>query len=65
MSDERLLRCPFCGREMRLDEDFYGQYHFWSVRHKDYVAFAEDCPLFSTSADTEEEAIAKWNRRAE
>jgi hypothetical protein len=65
MSDSRLLRCPFCGCEMRLEEDFYGPYHFWYVKHKDYVAFVEDCPLFSTSADTEEEAIAKWNRRAE
>jgi len=62
MSDDRLLRCPFCGREVRLEE-YCGPYHFWYIEHKDFDAL-DDCPMLGTSADTEEEAIAKWNRRA-
>lgn len=58
-----LKPCPFCGGEARIREIY------WSVgsgRQECKCKVFAECPNcnFSISADTREEAIESWNRRA-
>lgn len=66
--------CPFCGGEIKtavvtFDEKFYEPpYEAWYLEHADTVAASEKhCPIPTTDMfyDTEAEAIAAWNTRAE
>ncbi len=54
-----LLPCPFCGGEVFMMQHQAG---FWMVEHK-HVNF--ECPIHIAFFDTKEEAVARWNRRAD
>lgn len=71
---DKLKPCPFCGGEVKtavitFDEKFYEPpYEAWYLEHTDIVAASEaHCPIPTTDTfyDTEAEAIAAWNTRAD
>lgn len=54
---EKMLPCPYCGGKGELCEDDIGDL-------KIYTVICEDCGMIASSKDTEEDAIAAWNKRA-
>jgi len=56
---EKLRPCPFCGGcAVLLDEPQNGNWPWWNV-------VCKNCYLSHYGANTEAEAIAAWNRRAD
>lgn len=53
--EKRMLLCPFCGGEAKIDMLDMGQYL--------YAVECKNCGCRTSSEETEEEAIAVWNRR--
>lgn len=66
MTDAKLLPCPFCGNDGKdsfnhppeLDEF----YHSWFL--KSYRVKCGECSARRDYSDSEEDAVAAWNRRA-
>jgi Lar family restriction alleviation protein len=61
-----LLPCPFCGGAVAVEKVFasdqYESYGYWSI---ECTAHEAQTGLFcGVHADSEDEAIAAWNRRA-
>jgi len=53
-----LKPCPSCGStNVAIHKDVYGNFIWWGACY--------DCDLNTKGCDTEEQAIAAWNRRAE
>lgn len=71
MSDDRLLRCPFCGGPaivMCLDyaDDYpHERQTIWGVFCKDDLSAEYSHGHFIDNYATERDAIEAWNRRAQ
>lgn len=57
VSNNELLNCPFCGGEAKVER-------YWNGKYGAECA-DENCSGFWSVSDTEQEAIAVWNQRAE
>jgi len=68
MSDEKLLRCPFCGGPATVMCMEYGDPHerqtVWGVFCEDDLSSEYQHGHFIDNYATKEEAIDAWNRRA-
>ena len=56
---DKLELCPFCGGEATLVEDIYNDQLYNYV-----ICSNDDCNANTGRCDTEDEAITKWNKRA-
>ena len=59
-----LRRCPFCGGEAEVFSDVTFKAETGEeVGKNKYFVWCTECPAL-TSGDTREEAVGRWNRRA-
>lgn len=69
---EEILKCPFCGQNGKLISNGYevpvvdgnGSYIGMDIFEDTFWIECEKCGAMSRTADTPEEAIKNWNRRA-
>lgn len=61
MSDVKLLPCPFCGGEIKLDEDDF--YMFCCDTCGAGITFAHELEDGTAEDCTKEESIESWNTR--
>lgn len=59
MSIQNLKRCPFCNGQANMWQTNYQTF----IQCENYDATTHGRHLIQVSADTEEEAIKKWNER--
>ena len=57
-----LKKCPFCGAEARIIRT---NYHVYISCSNHQIVDNSNYHVIEVSADTEDEAIAKWNNRTE
>lgn len=57
-----MLGCPFCGKEMKIE--YNGFFHAFCFRHANYKDACHSGEV-RIEAETYDEAIEKWNRRAD
>ena len=61
MSETRLLSCPFCGGEIKLDEDDF--YMFYCDTCGAGITFAKELESGGVEDCDKKESIERWNTR--